>query len=116
MFDYHVHVAGTILRKYSQEEVKEKLKASLKNTNIEGFIGIVPSGTLFKYKQYTDLKKMLLDFFDTLFLDIGLLEDFDNRSLNTVKELKGEPAIFIYPYVLSENKKTYFTRRRTSFI
>jgi len=54
LFDYHVHVTGAILRSYKRDLIENKLKDSLDESGVNGFLGIVASGSLFSQPVYNN--------------------------------------------------------------
>ncbi len=100
LFDYHVHVTGAILRSYKRDLIENKLKDSLDESGVNGFLGIVASGSLFSQPVYNNLEDTTMYSLDCFSKDLGLLEDTDCEGLNIVKRLGGTPALMIYPYIL----------------
>jgi|GEM_PF-5640515 len=92
VFDYHVHVTGAPVYSY-KNIIKSKLKASLIDNNITGFIGVVASSP-----PMSKSKDMIISSFNAKF-------DSNNEGLKIVRELGGEPAVLaMATYLLIDNK------------
>ena len=72
VFDYHVHVTGSMFHIYnpnvieSINDICKLLRTSLKENNIYNFLGIISSGTFYKKPG---------DFNEAINTNIGLLFD-----------------------------------------